>query len=216
MGSDASFAGGETGTGSGWEWDVVAGDLPVTLRRMNAAPSDEKPFFVIPAYHDFISPVWARHLLGQAEPVTVPDGEPGPQVPHGWASLDGLLQIGPRGGLETAAALRFLLTLYARVQPTLGRVLAQRQADRRFIDERTRACYQFNRRLGRDITDPTYRTVLGLEDAQGRVVVGPLRPDYCAAGGAPVAPIPPYLRGPQVTLFGPPDTAKMAVNAMNA
>ena len=28
--------------------------------------------------------------------------------------------------------------------------------------------------------------------------------------------VPPFLVGEQVTLFGPPDTAKMAVNAMNA
>ena len=44
----------------------------------------------------------------------------------------------------------------------LAALLAQRQADRQFIDERTRACYALNQRLGRDITDPDYRTVLGL------------------------------------------------------
>lgn len=185
---------------------------------MAAPSSDEKPFFSIPAYHEFISPVWARHLLSLATPVSVAPTDPATSgaLPPAWAGLEGLQQLGECGGLETGPALRFLLTLYLRTQPTLSRVLSQRQADRRFIDERTRACYEFNRRLGRDITDPTYRTVLGLSDAAGRIVVGPLRSDYCAAGGAQVAPIPPYLRGPHVTLFGPPDTAKMAINAMNA
>ena len=32
----------------------------------------------------------------------------------------------------------------------------------------------------------------------------------------PVAPLPPHLQGFHVTLFGPPDSAKMAINAMNS
>lgn len=203
----------------------VVGSVVDTLRRMASAQSAEPSFFAIPAYHEFISPRWARHLLATATSVVFPSpASPmtgtatamGLAVPPDWSTLDGLCQVGECGGLETEAALRFLLSLYCRVQPSLNRVLQGRQADRRFIDERTRACYAFNRRLGRDITDPHYATVLGLADADGRVVAGPLRPDYCAAGGAQVAPIPPYLRGPHVTLFGPPDTAKMAINAMNA
>lgn len=185
---------------------------------MKAASSDEKSAPAIRAYDEFISPRWTAHLAAQAVPVTPsPSADPtATAVPADWATLADLRQLGERGGLETDGALRFLLSLYLKTRPQLAALLAQRQADRQFIDERTRACYALNQRLGRDITDPDYRTVLGLEDAAGRVVVGPLRPDYCAGGGAPVAPIPPYLRGPHVTLFGPPDTAKMAVNAMNA
>lgn len=183
---------------------------------MNSPHRDEDQLFTIPAYHAFLSPAWARHLLATATPFSPSPTTAASQVPSTWLPLDGLRQIGPSGGLESPAALRFLLTLYTRVQPLLAQVLHQRQRDRQFIDERTRACFAYNQRLGMDITDAAYRTVIGLADAAGRVVVGPLRPDYAAAGGAPVAPIPAHLRGPHVTLFGPPDSAKLAINAMNA
>mgnify|MGYP003349656949 CR=1 FL=1 len=47
------------------------------------------------------------------------------------------------------------------------------------------------RELGLEISDPEYRTVLGLEDSEGRIVIGPKGEHYCLPGGAPVAPIPP-------------------------
>lgn len=158
-------------------------------------------FFEIPYYHDFISPNLARHLIGQA--VSVP-------------GVDGLKDIGASGGLETRESLNFLVQLYNRVKADLGKVLHQRIIDRKFIDERVRACFEFNKKLHRDFLDRDYKTIIGLEDADGRIVVGPKRESYCAAGGEPVAPIPEYLQGPHVTLFGPPDSAKMAINAMNA
>lgn len=157
--------------------------------------------FDIPYYHDYISPALAAHLFAQATPV--------PGVEH-------LSQVGPGGGLETKESLAFLAELYRRVGGELASVLARRIADRRFVDERVKACYELNTRLGRDFLDPDYQTVLGLEDANGRIVVGPKTPNYCRKGGAPVAPIPDFLQGPHVTLFGPPDSAKMAINAMNA
>jgi allantoicase/malate synthase/CubicO group peptidase (beta-lactamase class C family) len=160
-----------------------------------------EPFFEIPYYHDFISPTLARHLLSQA--ATMP-------------GVDGLRHIGATGGLETAESLSFLVTLYQRVKPKLAKVLAQRILDRKFIDERARACFEFNEKLHRDFLDPDYKTVIGLEDTDGRIVVGPKSDSYCTSGGNPVAPIPDYLQGPHVTLFGPPDSAKMAINAMNA
>ena len=53
-----------------------------------------------------------------------------------------------------------------------------------------------------------YRTVIGCvsDPATGRVPFGPLRAAYFQPAGAPVAPLPPHLRGPHVTVFGPPDT----------
>lgn len=157
--------------------------------------------FEIPYYHDYISPALLRSLLAEARPV------PG---------VEGLSQLGPNAGLETQAALQFLVRLYEKVKPQLGAVLRQRIQDRKFIDERVAACYVFNRELNRDWLSPDYRTVLGLEDAAGRVVAGPLRPNYAGRGGNPVAPLPSFLKGPHVTLFGPPDSAKMAINAMNS
>jgi allantoicase/malate synthase/CubicO group peptidase (beta-lactamase class C family) len=168
----------------------------------NLTPSTiEESFFEIPYYHDFISPSLARHILSQAL-----------SHPH----LLGLKELGAGGGLETKESLAFLIELYERLKSDLKRVLDQRQKDRKFIDERVSACVAFNKRVGRDFLDADYRTVIGLEDSDGRIVVGPKQDFFCNVGGAPVAEVPAYLKGPHVTLFGPPDSAKMAINAMNA
>lgn len=159
------------------------------------------PFFRIPSYHAFLSPDFARELLNRAKPVD---------------DVSGVVHVGFGGGLETSEGLQFLANLVRAVEPDLQRVLAQRSEDRAFIDSRVRALVETNRTLGIDFLDADYRTVLGLTDAQGRVVFGPLHSDYCKPGGKPIAPIPEYLQGPHVTLFGPPDGAKMAINAMNA
>lgn len=161
----------------------------------------QRPAFEIPYYHDYISPALAGSLLEKAQPV--------PGVP-------GLAQVGKGGGLETAESLAFLARLYAAVKTELGEVLARRIQDRKFIDERVAACHAFNREYGRDWLDADYRTVLGLEDANGRVVIGPKLAHYCKSGGKPIAALPDFLKGPHVTLFGPPDSAKLAINAMNA
>lgn len=160
-----------------------------------------RPFFEIPSYHDYLSPAFAEHLLSKGRPVN---------------GVPGLLEVGQGGGLETTEALLFLTSLYSDIKADLARVLAQRIADRKFIDERMRSCAQLNKDLNIDLHDPDYKTVIGLEDAKGRVVIGPLRENYNGPGGAPVAPLPEFLKGPHVTLFGPPDSAKMAINAMNS
>lgn len=158
-------------------------------------------FFEIPYYHDYISPKLARRLLEKSQPVT---------------GVEGLRHVGESRGLEHAASLKFLVELYTAVKPELSNVLRKRVEDRKFIDERVKACFQFNQKLGRDFLSPGYKTVIGLEDADGRIVIGPKSPSYCAPGGQKVAPIPEHLKGPHVTLFGPPDSAKMSINAMNS
>ncbi|MGE3975257.1 MAG: serine hydrolase [Bdellovibrionales bacterium] len=160
-----------------------------------------KPFFDIEYYHDYISPSLAEHLLSQSKKNS--------QVPD-------LSEIGTGGGLETPEALQFLVQLYEAIQEDLKSALEQRVIDRKFIDERVFACSEFNTKLNREITDENHQTILGLEDAKGRIVIGPKNQNYCQSGGQPVAPIPSFLQGPHVTLFGPPDSAKMAVNAMNS
>lgn len=157
--------------------------------------------FEIPYYHDYISEELADFLLKEAKPVLgVPD----------------LLEVGQGGGLETTEAMHFLCELYRDLEPELKKVLQQRIADRKFIDERVKACFEFNQSLHRDFLDPEYKTILGLEDASGRIVIGPHTNEYCESrSDKPIAPIPEFLRGPHVTLFGPPGSAKMAINAMN-
>lgn len=156
-------------------------------------------FFEIPEYHRYLSPNLARATLDQARPVE---------------GVSGLKAVGETR--EDPEALRFLVELYRETRSDLGRILRQRRLDRDFLDARTRACAELNRRRGVEISDPDYQTVIGLEDAEGRIVIGPLGEHYCRAGGARVAPIPSHLQGSHVTLFGPPDSAKLAVNAMNA
>ena len=156
----------------------------------------------IPYYQDYLSHSLCEHLLRESTPV---DG------------VQGLRQVGPSGGLETPESLRFLCELYQRLKEPLNRVLEQRRIDRKFLDERTRASYALNQSLGIDIRDADYETVIGQEDAAGRIVMGPKTPFYCKKGqGDPIAILPPYLRGTHVTLFGPPDDPKLSINAMNA
>ncbi|MCE9620015.1 MAG: serine hydrolase [Planctomycetes bacterium] len=156
----------------------------------------------IPQYRDFISARLIEHLAPHMKPVEgVPD----------------LRQVGTTGGLENPQSLQFLCELYEQVRGELGAVLRQRGIDRDFIDQRTRACFELNRRLGIDFRDSDYHTLLGQEDGQGRIVAGPRNNLYCrAGGGAAIAEIPEFLRGHHVTLFGPPDDAKLSINAMNA
>lgn len=152
-------------------------------------------------YQDFISNSLTEYLLKQATPV---DGIPD------------LMQIGESSGLETAESFKFLTEIYLAVKDDLQNVLNQRIQDRRFIDQRVQALSEFNKELGIEISDPEYKTIIGLEDSNGRIVLGPKTPSYCRSGGKAIAPIPDFLQGPHVTLFGPPDSAKMAINAMNA
>jgi malate synthase len=157
--------------------------------------------FRIRYYHDYISLQLANELLKQSRPV---------------AGVTDLQEVGEGGGLETTEALNFLVQLYNKLEPQLNAVLEQRIADRKFIDERVKACHELNKDLKIDFLSNDYVTPLGLEDGKGRIVFGPLNSDFCRSKSTPIAPVPQFLEGPHVTLFGPPGTAKMAINAMNA
>lgn len=157
--------------------------------------------FEIPYYQDYISEELAAFLYAQAREVK---------------GVPGLTEVGMGGGLETKKALKFLCELYEELTPELKKVLSQRIQDRKFIDERVKACYEFNQSLEIDFLDPNYKTILGLEDSRGRVVIGPIQKDFCnSLPDKKIAEIPEFLKGPHVTLFGPPGSAKMAINAMN-
>ncbi len=146
----------------------------------------------VPAYRNFIDAPLLRLLQDRCVPV--------PAVP-GLTVATGLRDRFP--AIETDRALQLVAEVARITAPNLSTVLDQRAVDRAFIDHHTL-------RLARQ---GSHQTIIGLRDDRGRVVVGP--------SGQPVSAsmkvrVPPFLRGDQVTLFGPPDSAKMAVNAMNA
>jgi len=131
--------------------------------------------------------------------------------------IEGLTHIGESGGLENKSSMQFVCDLYNKVKDHLNTTLIQREKDRKFIDERVKAYYQFNQDENIDFLSQNYKTILGDMDEQGRIVIGPLLDDYCAKSKHDkVAPIPEHLKGFHVTLFGPPDDAKLSINAMNA
>lgn len=156
----------------------------------------------IPYYSDFVSPAFFEFLKAEGRPVQ--------GIPH-------LMEVGTGGGLESVESLQFLCELYDLVKTDLNKVLNQRKVDREYIDQQTKACFEFNKFLKRDFLSPDYKTIIGFEDSSGRIVVGPKNEFYCKKGlGKPIAQIPDFLKGNHVTLFGPPDDTKLSINAMNA
>jgi malate synthase len=112
--------------------------------------------------------------------------------------------------LQTPEALQLVVDVYTDVRDHLARILDQRVTDRATLDQWTRDAREAN--AGVDYRDPAYVTVVGRADHNGRVLVGP-DPEP-----VPVTPVtlPDAIAGTAVTLFGPPDSAKMCINAMNA
>jgi len=161
------------------------------MRRMSAVD--------IPEYLAFLPEPLLAALAREAEPCP---GVPGLRVARG------LQAEFPR--LESDEVLGLVVEVYRAVRAELAEVLARRVVDRAFVDAETLACAERNR--GRRIEDADYDTVIGKRDTTGRIVVGP------AGDPVQVPPVvqPDFIRGDQVTLFGPPDSARMAINAMNA
>ena len=126
----------------------------------------------IPYYDDFLSPSIKGEVLKNAKLV------PG---------FDDLKMVGSPGGLENTESLRFLCELYDSVKAELNTVLKRRVKDRKFIDERTKALSAYNAEFKKDYLSSDYKTVFGMEDADGRIVLGPLSPDYAKSNGKPIA-----------------------------
>jgi len=175
--------------------------LPVIIEHPAEGNDYMKPQRELPAFEAFISDSFLSYLLSQKEEVS---------------GVEGLSQVGPISGLENPQSLQFVCDLYNEVKESLDTVLKQRDEDRAFIDEQTKRCLQENQQNKTDFNSPAYKTVLGLLDERKRTVAGPLSETYLEPCGDQVAEIPSWLAPPHVTLFGPPNSAKMAVNAMNA
>ena len=154
----------------------------------------------IPYYLDFLPTSLLEKLNEQSEEV---EAIPGLKV------AKGLRKQFP--DIETDDALKFVCELYEAVKTDLSRILQKRGEDRAFMDQVTQQCAIEN--AGRDYLAPDYATVIGRKNDTGEVVVGRL-PDSDTP--AEKVSVPDFVDGFQVTLFGPPDTAKMAINAMNA
>ncbi len=153
----------------------------------------------VPAYRAFLPTSLLERLTADAEPVP---GVPGLRVAVG-------LQVA-FPAIESPEALALVCDVYRATYERLATVLEQRVVDRAFFDAQTTSCVEHNAPLAFD--DPQYSTVIGRVDAMGRVVCGP--------SGRPVpeqkVEVPAFIAGDQITLFGPPDTARMSINAMNA
>ncbi len=176
--------------------------MPCASRRaLSAGPclGHDGAVIDISAYLDFLPHALLERLAATYEPV--------PTVP-GLLVSPGLQSAFPT--LESPEVLATVCAIYRDLRPRLGAVLERRRADRALIDRATLELAPHNRDV--PIGSPDYQTILGLTDETGRVVIGP------HAQRLDVAPvqIPNHLRGDQITLFGPPDNARLAINAMNA
>jgi len=119
-----------------------------------------------------------------------------------------------RSRYETPEALQFTCKVFEAIRPALERLLISRGKDRHVVDEFTRSCVSRNN--GVDYEAKAYCTSIGVKDTTNRVVFGPKEGAvFAKAAGPQIAPVPGYLQGPHVTLFGPPDTKQCSVAAMN-
>ena len=114
--------------------------------------------------------------------------------------------------LEEEKALQFVCSLYDEVKEELKNILEKRQEDRHFIDSETQKLSKKNKVSQFSYLDSQYETVIGKKDSQENIVVGPLEKIIDTT----IFELPSHLKGHHVTLFGPSDTSKMSINAMNS
>ena len=150
-------------------------------------------------YSDYISENFENYLINESE-----------NKAHAYPGVGGLVHIGETGGPENTESMQFVCELYDKVKDRLNLALNHRIKDRAFIDQRVKAYHTYNNQQGIDFLSSDYKTILGDEDENGRIVVGPKQENYCGKSrGAQVAPIPEHLKGFHVTLFGPPDNLSL-------
>lgn len=146
----------------------------------------------------FLGPALRDALAARAEPhPTVPRLGVAPGLLTAFPEIEGT-------GLEIAAEV------WSAVRVHYASVLRQRKLDRAFLDAATRAMAPRNE--GVDPRSEGWQTAIGLRDATGRLVIGP----HPQPPDPPSVDVPDWLAGDQITLFGPPDSPRMAINAMNA
>ena len=154
-----------------------------------------------PLFENMISKSLLNLLLAEAEPVV---GLPGFKVSRRLKQ--------EQSDLDTLEAQRFISRLYEYSAPQLKNLLEQRVLDRAILDDLSESYVQVNQ--GVDYLSLDYKTVINQKDAQNRLLVGRLTKPKKSE--LKQVMIPDWLKGDQITLFGPPDTEKMSINAMNA
>ena len=152
-----------------------------------------------PRYENMIPPALLNLLIAESKPA---------KGCEGLLINQRLLQEPSR--LETPSLHRFVSALYEHCAPKLNAVLQQRVKDRSFTDYLTASFVEENR----DLDYLSRLSHSAWRDAEGRLVVGPYA-ESSEVGERRVL-VPSWLAGDQVTLFGPRDTEKMSINAMNA
>ena len=163
---------------------------------------------VIDYFKDYISPSMYKYIKKSCIQI---DGVPHLMQVDSWDS--------DADGLETNESLKFLCDLYDLVKIELNSVLNQRKIDREFIDKKTKSFANFNS-LFRNFQSSDYKTILGCQDSNGRIVVGPKDEFFCKGrtkqSNEFSINVPDFLQGDHVTLFGPPYSPKFSINAMNS
>ena len=153
----------------------------------------------LPQYSRFLSEAFVERLAQDYESV---EGLPDLCV------APGLRRAFPQ--IETKQALSFVCRLYEKMHPELKRILEQRKNDREFLDQRVLELREKNQ--GIEYCSNDYKTPIGMQDSNKRLVLGQQAP----MTSRKKVTVPDYLKGNQITLFGPPDTIKMSINAMNS
>lgn len=134
---------------------------------------------------------------------------------------DGIKVLNGLEGDETVDGFKFVAKLYSLVKDDLESLRIQRIKDRKFIDQRIRATSLLNEKFNYHIDDIGYTSILGQKDENGRVVIGPntneegVAYDYLNSNGKLIAPLPNFLKGYHVTLFGLSNTKKSCEDAKN-
>jgi len=163
-------------------------------------------------FSNFLSNQLTERILSQ------PNALPVPQIEGLTVILDGDDTSAGLDPAESVEALQFVVNVYKDVEKHLENVLTQRHKDRVWLDAQVSICAAENALFDRKAEDADFASVIGRKDVNGRIVVGPLDKDvksFTTARGNKIAELPSHLKGPHVTLFGPADTKKMAINAMN-
>ena len=159
---------------------------PFLSRSMSSGVSHSSPVAV--AYQKFLPSSFLSRLNVDAEPV------------HGVEGLRANPALKDFGEIESPSVLSLVVEVFREVEAELGTVLQRRAEDRDFMD----ACVL------------QHGEAIGHYDAAKRLVIGPLAQPTSDSGADPPVEVPEFMRGTQVTLFGPPESAKMSINAMNA
>jgi allantoicase/CubicO group peptidase (beta-lactamase class C family) len=162
--------------------------LPKIFSAQSASVSRSSTVLDIPFYKRCVSYAVIAHLRAQSTPVA---GVPGLAQSRVGAAL-----TAARDADAPRIALLAVCKVYEACRAELRAVLETKTQDREFIDQRTRACYELNYSLNVGIANVKYVTMVGSEDTDGRVVIGPkLGASATARARAAVAPLPAHLQG---------------------